>query len=261
MDHMTISREYFRFRWSHDHIIHRRLVRTFNTIMRVTPFGMKYGAGLILRRNSPPYNLVQPGATVVQIGAPRVMLWAGPSRDIYFSLLAKETGKVLIVEPDQESIRELRLMIPKQGLINIILAPYAAWSAKKILKIRINPRHPAANFIEGTKIPKDEHLAEFHQASIPADALDNILDANNVKCLDLVSITTNGAEFEIIKGMVKAISRGVSYISLARTGNYAELMKSIGYEAYTYDDRGITFRQSKILCLDELRKVLWPPII
>jgi len=184
------------------------------------------------------------------------MLWAGRSRAIYFGLLAKENGKVLVVEPDQENIRELRQIVSKQGLTNIILALRAAWSAQKTLKMRINSRHPAANFIEGTKTLTADHLAEFRQVNIPADTLDNILDANNIEHLDLVSITTNGSEHEIIKGMVKAIARGIPYISLAYTDNYIELMQAIGYEMHTYDDRGITFRQSRILGMDELKRVL-----
>jgi FkbM family methyltransferase len=253
---MINTKEYLRFRWSHDNIVHRRLVRTFNSLMQRVPFRLKYAVGMSLRRGSPPYNLIKPGAVVVQIGAPMDTLSAGRSRAVYFCLLAGEKGKAIIVEPDQESLKMFEAVAQKQGIRNAIFVPYAAWSKKETLRIYINPRHPASNFINGTKELDDGRLAEFHQTSVAANTLDDILAARDIQQLDLVSITTNGSEREIIKGMLETISRGISYICLARTGDYIELMKAIGYELYTYDDRGMTFRQSGKLRLAELRKVL-----
>jgi FkbM family methyltransferase len=192
----------------------------------------------------------------MQIGAPVDTLLAGRSRAAYFCLLARETGKVVIVEPDEESIKMFQAVAQKQGIRNAIFAPSAAWSEKGNLRIFINPKHPASNFVYGTKDLNDNHMGEFYQTSVAADTVDSILTTNHIRRLDLASITTNGSEREIIKGMVRIISQGVSYISLARTGNHTEFMKSIGYEPYAYDDRGITFHQSKILCLDELREIL-----
>ena len=59
-----------------------------------------------------------------------------------------------------------------------------------------------------------------------------------------MSITTNGAEKEILKGMEHTIRAGLPYIALARTGNdYVEMMESMGYIFYAHDDRGFTFKQ------------------
>lgn len=253
---MINKTEYFRFRWSHDHAIHRRLVRLFNAMMRVIPFDLKYAAGTVVRRNRPPYNLIAPGSAVVQVGAPLDTLMSGRSRAAYFCLLAGSAGKVVIVEPDLTSIRAFRSFARDRGLVNAILSPCAAWSAPGELQIRVNPEHPASNFVEGVKKMESKQLSAFRTLTIPADTLDSILQANDILRLDLASITTNGSEREILKGMLETIARGVSYIALARTGDYTELMNAIGYEPYTYDDRGITFRQTIRFSLDELRRAL-----
>ncbi len=253
---MINKTEYLRFRWSHEHAIHRSLVRIFNSLMSVLPFRMKYAVGLSFRRNRPPYNLVGPGSVVVQVGAPMDTLLAGRSRAAYFCLLAGSRGKVVIVEPDLASIACFKAMVREQVITNAIFAPYAAWSEQKELEILINPGHPASNFVLGTKKVDARRLSEFRRVRIPADTLDSILMANNIPCLDLASITTNGSEREILTGMLGTISRGVSYIALARTGDYAGVMKAIGYEVHTYDDRGTTFRQVTMMSLDELRQAL-----
>jgi FkbM family methyltransferase len=253
---MINKTEYLRFRWSHDHALHRSLVLVFNNLMRAVPFRMKYALGLSFRRNRPPYNLIGPGSVVVQVGAPMDTLLAGRSRAAYFCLLAGRRGKVVIVEPDLPSIRCFRAVAREQVLTNAIFASCAAWSEPAELNIHFNPRHPAANFVDGTKQLTGRRLSEFRQASVPADTLDSILQANNIASLDLASLTTNGSEREILKGMLETISRGVTYIALARTGDYSGLMKALGYELHSHDDRGLTFRQTVRLGLDELRKVL-----
>jgi FkbM family methyltransferase len=162
----------------------------------------------------------------------------------------------VIVEPDLASIQCFKAMVREQVITNAIFAPYAAWSEQKELEILINARHPASNYIHGTKHLDRRRLSEFRRARIPADTLDNILLASNILRLDLASITTNGSELQILAGMLATISRGVSYIALARTGDYSDVMKSIGYELHTYDDRGVTFRQAHKMSLDELRRAL-----
>ena len=64
-----------------------------------------------------------------------------------------------------------------------------------------------------------------------------------------MSITTNWAELEILKGMKKTIDKGLEYICLA-FGNpgtdYVKLMGGLGYLLFAYDDRGMTFRRKEL---------------
>jgi FkbM family methyltransferase len=253
---MLQHKESVRFLWSHESVIHRGLVRAYNFVMRFVPFGFKYTLGKFMRRNSPPYNLIRPGSVLVQIGAPQDTLLAGRSRAMYFCLFTGPNGKVIVVEPDEISATAFQKIAAEQRVRNFVVAACAAWSIAKEIKIFINPDHPASNFVEGTKIYDDSRLSEYQQICIPADTMDNIIRSNQISKLDMISITTNGSEREILRGLIETISRGVELIALARTGDYTELMKSIGYELHTYDDRGFIFRQRELLSKKALSEIL-----
>lgn len=241
---MIRDKEYLRFKWSHDLAIHRLAVRGYNSVMRFVPFELKYGLGKKLREQSPPYHLVRDGSIVVQVGAPLDTLLAGRSRAMYFSLFAGTRGKVIIVEPDPDSLQEFNAVANRQGIRNVILCSTAVWSEKKQLKVFINDAHPASNFTEDTKVYEPERLKEFRVVEIAADTIDNILAQRSIEKIDLISITTNGAEREILKGMKQTMAAGLPYICLARTGeHYVEMMAGFGYKLYTHDDRGFTFKQ------------------
>jgi len=254
---MIQNKEYSRFKWSHDLWLHRFLVRVYNLSMKIVPFEIKYGLGKQLRKKKPPYFLIQPGSVVVQVGAPKDTLEAGRARGMYFILFSGNAGKVIIVEPDQESIQAYQRECQNRRLKNTLLVPFAAWSETCTLRIYINDAHPASNFIEGAKDYDENRMQEYRLVEVPATSIDHILEQNQIQKVDLISITTNGSEQAIIKGMTNTIANGLPYIALARTGEgYLDIMKSIGYELYTHDDRGFTFHQENILTKQELNTIL-----
>ncbi len=239
---MSRTQEYFRFKWSHELRVHRLAVRLYNTLMRFVPLQIKYAAGKQLRKHSYPYLLVRDGSVVVQIGAPRDTLHAGRSRGMYFSLFAGKRGKVVLIEPDHASLTEYQAASRILHSDNMILCSKAVWSEKKKLRVYVNDLHPASSFTEGTKEYDAKVMRVYRVIELEADTLDHILAEKNIEKVDLVSITTNGAEKEIIKGMQTMITNGLPYICLAKTGtDYQEMMDNAGYKLYSYDDRGFTF--------------------
>jgi FkbM family methyltransferase len=240
------NRRYIKFLWSHDLAIHRYLVRIYNAFIRYIPFSIKYGLGLRLREKRFPYCLIKPGSVIVQVGAPRDTLLAGRSRGMYFSLLAGSNGKVFIIEPDIESATSFEKMLQARGLTNTIVCQFAAWNEKGVLQIYVNDRHPASSFTEGTKSYTGHRLSEFRAVEMQANTIDERVKQSGVEQVDLVSITTNGAERKILAGMRDLISSGLSYIALADTGEaYANMMEEFGYKLLAHDDRGFTFERKK----------------
>jgi FkbM family methyltransferase len=216
-------------------------MRTYYAIMRVLPFSLKYRFGRLLRASRPPYKLVS-GKTVVQVGAPRDTLQAGRSRGFFFSLLAGRTGKVVIIEPDARSVKELRSMLDRSGLANTLVVEKAAWSETTLLRLYVDDAHPASNFSDGAKNYSDQRMQQYHSVQVEADSIDNILRELQIGQVDLVSVTTNGAEREILEGLEETIRGGLPYISLANTGVINEAdMARLGYRIYCWDDRGQTF--------------------
>ena len=86
-------------------------------------------------------------------------------------------------------------------------------------------------------------MASFQSVDVAADTIDNICASLSLERVDLVSITTNGAEREILRGCRHLISKGVPYVCLALTGpGHEALMDELGYEFLSFDDRGATYR-------------------
>ncbi len=241
------NKVYWRHRWSHLNPIHQFLVRWYNRVLGLVPFSIKYGIGKRLRGGRPPYCLIGKGSRVVQVGAPRDTLAAGRSRAVYFCLRAGPTGRVIIVEPDPDNTGELQRELDKRRIGQASIHTCAAWSEKATLRLRVNPKHPATNFTEGCADYSAEDLEAFQLQEVEADSLDNILAREGIDGVDLVSITTNGAEIEILRGLGSTLGRnGVSYVAVARTGERAEFegfLNELGFAFLTYDDRGFTFRR------------------
>jgi FkbM family methyltransferase len=236
------SRKYLRFMWSHESRLHMRAVRIFNAIMHRVPFDLKYRIGRALRAQRAPYVLATPGSVVVQVGAPRDTLMSGRSRAFFFSLFVGPTGRAVVVEPDPESVAAFRESCARKGLSHVSVVDKAAWSESGTLDIYIDDEHPATNFTGAARSYDDDRMSRYRKITLPASTIDDILDELGLAKVDIVSITTNGAELEILRGMRRTLERGVRYIALAETGAVPDtVMSEFGFEPYAFDDRGRTF--------------------
>ena len=196
-----------------------------------------------MKKTQVPYSLVE-GKTVVQIGAPYDTLNAGRSRGMMFSLMAGTGGRVLIIEPLQESVEEFRKRLVELNLENTTVFQSGAWSSKKESVINVDVDHPATNFTGDTVDYTEERVSDFSKVKIQLDTVDNILSQSGFDKVDLISITTNWAEEEILQGMSEALRVGVKYVCLAygKDGeDYKDLMNDLGYTSLSHDDRGVTY--------------------
>jgi FkbM family methyltransferase len=238
----STSRTKLRYRWSHRHPVHRAVVRTANRLLPHVPFGVKYGVTDAIRRGHLPYRLLQNTSVAVQIGAPRDTLRSGRSRAMAFVRRTGPFGRVLVVEPDKTSAEEFRLTAERHGLAHAVVVCAAAWNERTTLTMEIDPNHPATNFTAGTTEYDAGEMARFREVAVDAVPVDDLVDELGLGRVDLVSITTNGAEQQILQGMRRTLQRDKPYICLARTeDSYAELMAQLGYELVGNDDRGFTF--------------------
>lgn len=232
-----------KFLWSHQNRIHRVLVRIANKGLSLVPFRWKYAIGTQIKKKHPPYSLVK-GKVVIQVGAPFDTLLAGRSRGMYFSKLVGGDGKVLVVEPLKQSVQAFRQKVDQLGLENIIVHESGAWSQPGESFINVDLNHPATNYTGKTVDYSQERARQFESIDIKLDTLSNIAKINKIDHVDMISITTNWAEEEILDGAVDLIANGVKYVALAygKDGeNYAEKMGALGYSVYSHDDRGVTY--------------------
>lgn len=233
----------FRYRWSHRHPLHRAAVRAANRLLPAIPFSVKYGVTDAVRRRQLPYRLLRPGSVAVQVGAPRDTLLAGRSRAMAFVLRTRPNGRVLVVEPDLTSVEEFRRIVRAQGLDHAMALHAGAWSEPTTITLEVDPRHPATNFTDGTAAYSSAERERFEATEVRALPLDDLIDEAGLDRVDVVSITTNGAEPRALQGLERTMKRDRPYICLARTGSsYVELMAGLDYELVGDDDRGFTFR-------------------
>jgi FkbM family methyltransferase len=237
----------YNFMWSHQGAVHRILVRVGNGILNLIPLKLKYKAVIPFKKTNIPYSLVN-GKTVVQVGAPYDTLNAGRSRGMLFSLIAGAEGKVVIIEPLSASVNKFKEALTSFGINNTLLVNCGAWSERGESYINVDEKHPATNFTGETVDYSAERNQQFKKVPIKLETIDAILADLNINDVDLISITTNWAEEEILSGMQETLKRGVEYICLAygKDGeDYEELMKRLGYKPYSHDDRGVTYMLEK----------------
>ena len=182
--------------------VFRPLSVFFNALMKLVPTGIKYQLNRSRRRRKYPYNLLTDGDLAVQVGAPRDILWAGRSRAVHLAM-ATEHGRVLICEPDPENCKAMRRFLKDNGLEDrVILAPFGAWRSSGELTFLSSPNHPAANVLldVGEAIPANLRKKRLYQElKVPVRTLDELLEEYDLPMPKLVSITTNGAEIQIVE--------------------------------------------------------------
>jgi len=185
---------------------------------------------------------------VVQIGAPYDTLNAGRSRAAYLGLAAGASGRLLVVEPLASSTERFRAFADAMLDCDTTVVTSAVWSSAGEVELFVDEAHPATNFSGTTVDYAEERKAEFKPVTVPSNTLDQIVDQivadANFPQPDLVSITTNWAEEEILAGMTNMLEKGVRYVCLAlgKDGeDYKDLMHTLGYKPLGFDDRGVTY--------------------
>ena len=164
-----------------------------------------------------------------------------------FVLRTHSSGHVLIVEPDPESVAEFRRVAAARGFRHVTVVHAGAWSEPTTITLEVDPEHPATNFTEGTTDYSPSERERFQQITVDAVPLDDLIDDAGLRRVDLVSVTTNGAEAQVLQGLARTLKRDRPYICLARTeDSYAEIMDGLGYELVGEDDRGFTFRPTAV---------------
>ena len=161
---------------------------------------------------------------------------------MHFALRTQSMGRAIIVEPDAESREVFEEACAAFGLKHVTIVPCGAWSEQDNLTFYIDPSHPATNFTAGTVPYSEERKRAFKTVKVPVRPLEDILAQLGVTQVDVLSITTNGAERQILKGVESMLGKSIRYVCLARTEqDFSDVMGSYGYKLLAQDDRGFTY--------------------
>jgi len=241
-----------RHMWSHRSSVHRRAVKLYNRAAEHIPNRFKYNAATLARRKRlMPYSLITPTSITVQVGAPSDTLQSGRSRGFTFASLTAGGGTTIIVEPDAASAKMFESLATERSFDHVSVHAVAATSESGELELMIDPEHRATNFIEGRVDYEAEERQRFESVVVPARRLDEILDQEGIDHIDVLSVTTNGAETEILQGAGDWLAK-TRYVALAATGDATgedlpALLSEYGFAFESFDDRGFTYRNPALV--------------
>lgn len=168
--------------------------------------------------------LVQPGATVIDVGANvgfytrRFAEWVRPG------------GEVIAIEPEELNVASLRRVISRHGLVNVKAVQAVASERAGTLRLSKNPYHPADHRIGETGV------------EVAAVTIDELLEERGWPTVSLIKIDVQGAEERVLRGATRtlrelrpAIFIEVDDLALRSMGSSAEavldLLASHRYEA------------------------------
>lgn len=218
----------------------------FTRVAGILPYNFKYGLTDIFRRDRLPYRLVNSASIVVHVGAPKDTLRAGRSRAMTLARRnAGGTGRTIVVEPDPGGAKAFEDSARKNGLGNVTVINAAVWDRPAELTLLVDPAHPATNLLQELSDYDQDELGRYSALPVPGNTLSALLEQANVGSVDLLSVTTNGAERSILRG-AKQVLRSSSYLALARTEvGFDDILSPIGFRLLGFDDRGMTYVNSK----------------
>jgi FkbM family methyltransferase len=220
--------------------VHNFLRLLSYSILQPIPVPIKYGIGYLTRKTRMPYKILTKGDTVIQIGAPSDILRAGRSRAIYFSKLVGNTGLVIVFEADLNNVEQLNKFIKDYKIQNIKVIPIGAWNKPTNLRFLINDKHPASNLVQEVFDDDRTDIEDYRVVEIDVDSIDNVLSDMNVMNVELLSITSNGSEEEILQG-ANATQKIVKNISIIGDPKRYPKILDYGFRFKCEDDRGYLY--------------------
>jgi FkbM family methyltransferase len=133
---------------------------------------------------------VEPGALVIDVGA-NIGFFTR-----FFGRCVSQGGKVIAIEPESSNFQRLNQMLFRTGFRTVV-EPIQAVAASQsgVLRLRINPLHPA-----------DHKIA---QEGVPVDSvsLDELVAERHWPMVSLIKIDVQGAEGMVLQGARQTIER------------------------------------------------------
>lgn len=173
---------------------------------------------------------IQPGDTVVDIG---------PHHGYYAHQLAKRVGsdgRVIAVEAHPDNYDVLTQNITENNLSNVTAINKAVTDQTGIIEFYNRETDSGKHHtLVGEKF---NNIGEHDVIEVAAEPLDEILQNIDVEDVDLVSITVNLAEYEVLKGMSKTLANGTHVACPWKVdrNNIKSIFKEYDYTTTICDD-------------------------
>jgi FkbM family methyltransferase len=184
--------------------------------------------------------MLSPGMVVIDVGA---------NEGLYSLFAGKRvgpTGKVLAIEPSLREFARLTRNITMNRSTNVIPLRYAAYDRNGIGELHIAGfGHEGRNSLGCLA----HDTTAIGTERVPLATLDEICEGHSLMRVDVVKIDTEGAEFAILRGAVRLLSRfrPLLLLSIAETalvrhgasrGDLISLLAGLDYRFWTFGTAG-----------------------
>lgn len=205
---------------------------------------------IMLRRDySRSGQVFRQGSTVVDVGA----------NIGCFSLLAAQavgqSGRVIAIEPEENTFRQLVRNIELNGLRNITPLKAAIGGRERTGTIHVDTNKLFTSLFKEV----DGRLIEGEQQSTPMTTLQNLFRQQAIEDCDYLKLDCEGAEYEIIEAMSPELAQRVQQITMevhdipgADRDQLNTRLLALGYERIASDELSYYRRQSSRADVDLL---------
>jgi len=211
----------------------------YKSILKSIPHNVLYAMVVNYQKNIPPYHLVNTGDTVIQVGAAGPLCALGRSQSIIYSNLVGDSGNVFSYEAIPENFNTFKNYIDKYKISNINGENIGLWKVEK--KIQFNASEEG-NYSLGSRIQevrKNENYYYKTHRELPVSTLTNLFVKYDMNKVNVINITTNGGECDILSGGMELIERFSPVLCVPeREENndyFNDNIKKLGYKIYKDD--------------------------
>jgi len=124
----------------------------------------------------------------------------------YFSLVASrrvgDSGKVLAVEPNPAMAQQIQDNVQRSGLGNIVVAETACTDSVEVRELYIGNPYNTGN----SSLSRD-NLAWTKSVKVACTTVDLLVKEHGLPRVNLVKIDVEGAELQVLQGMLETIKR------------------------------------------------------
>ena len=154
---------------------------------------------------------------------------------LFFARAVTGRGKVFTFEPNPQNYKEIITNLKINNIKNVKVLNIGVSSRKGKKRLLYNPRESArGTYDEKIKKNMKKNFKNVKEISISVDTIDNLINKGQIERPDFVKIDVEGAEMDVLEGMIETVSKYKPELFIEIHGANLEQKKSIARNLLNY---------------------------